>query len=47
MTLTEMFNVCDMCAHSPSFCDCEPGICVKRRSELILAQKEEADNEAD
>ena len=46
MTLTEIFNVCDLCVHSSSFCGCDPEICAAKPG-LILKPEEEADNETD
>lgn len=48
MTLSEMFNVCDLCAYSPAFCGGDPEICVTKLYKSGLPQRrEEEDNEDD
>lgn len=45
MTLTEMFNVCDMCAYCPALCGGDPEICVTEYSaanQPMVDQKPEA-----
>ena len=46
MTLTEMFNICDECAYSPSLCGSDPEICVSEYAKLHQQPAEEDDHDA-
>ena len=45
MTLTEMFNICDECAYSPSLCGSDPEICVREYAKLHQQPAEEDDHD--